>query len=78
MTAAGQDRPRAVIMIKEVLRDYARCSRASLYRWIDSGLFPQPRRIGPKRIGFIRAECDEWLATREVSHRRRSRRREVV
>jgi excisionase family DNA binding protein len=77
--SAGQDdHNQRVVMVKEATRDYGRCSRATLYRWIDAGLFPQPRAIGPKRVGFIKEELDEWLATRSVGHRRRVRLREVV
>jgi predicted DNA-binding transcriptional regulator AlpA len=69
---------RVIVTVKEAARDYGRCSRATLARWVAAGIFPQPRHIGPKRIGFIRAELDEWLLTRDVGHRRRTRRREVV
>jgi prophage regulatory protein len=69
---------RVIVTAKETARDYARCSRATLYRWVRDGIFPQPRRIGPKRIGWIAAELEEWVLTRSVGHRPRTRRREVV
>jgi prophage regulatory protein len=65
-------------MVREVCTSYACASRATVYRWVADGIFPQPRRIGPKRIGWIAAELDEWLLTREVGHRPRPRRREVI
>jgi len=34
---------------------------STLYRWIRSGHFPQPRKIGPSRAVFLRREVEEWI-----------------
>jgi len=34
---------------------------STLYRWIRAGRFPQPRKIGPRRAVFLRAEVETWL-----------------
>lgn len=39
-------------------------SRSELYRRIDSGTFPSPVRLGPKRIAFVEREVDAWIASR--------------
>jgi predicted DNA-binding transcriptional regulator AlpA len=59
-----------VIVIKEVLEHYARCSRPTLYRWVGAGLFPEPIRAG-KRLVWTLESLETWLATREVGIRRR-------
>lgn len=39
-------------------------SRATLWRWSRKGLLPPKRQIGPNVAGYLRAEIDEWLASR--------------
>lgn len=60
-----------ILLVDEVLRDYARCCRASLYRWIRAGRFPQPVQLGSMRIGFIASEVEEWAQTRQLGVKRR-------
>lgn len=40
------------------------CSRSSLVRWAADGEFPQPVKIGPRRVAFRRSEIEAWLADR--------------
>jgi prophage regulatory protein len=35
-----------------------------LYELIKKGEFPQPIRIGPRAVGFLEAEVDEWIDER--------------
>ena len=35
-------------------------SKATLYRWIDSGLFPKPKKLGPRRVAWTEAQLDAW------------------
>lgn len=30
------------------------------------GQFPKRRQLGPRRVGWVEAEIDAWLASREV------------
>jgi prophage regulatory protein len=39
-------------------------SKATLWREIAARRFPQPVRIGPRRIAFFQDEIDAWLAQR--------------
>ncbi|MDE2761598.1 MAG: AlpA family phage regulatory protein [Gemmatimonadota bacterium] len=39
-------------------------SKASLYRWIRSGRFPPPIKLGPRRVGWRREDVDAWIAGR--------------
>jgi prophage regulatory protein len=38
-------------------------SRATIYRYTQRSLFPQKRRIGPNRVGWLPAEVIAWVAT---------------
>src|SRR5262245_6778864 len=39
-------------------------SRASIYRYIVSGLFPDRRSIGPGRVAWLASEVSAWIETR--------------
>src|SRR5215471_1475476 len=39
-------------------------SRASIYRYIVRGLFPDRRRIGPGRVAWLASEVSAWIETR--------------
>ena len=62
-----------VVVIDEVLRDYARCARPTLlpdkYRLVSSlsRFMLESASAGPLRL------FDRWLVTREVGTRRRSK-----
>jgi predicted DNA-binding transcriptional regulator AlpA len=58
----------AMLTMPEVLRDFARCSRGNLYKWIKVGLFPPGVHIGPGRIAWRREDLERWAASREVAH----------
>jgi prophage regulatory protein len=38
-------------------------SRATIYRYTRRNMFPQKRRIGPNRVGWLAAEVIAWVAT---------------
>ena len=40
-------------------------SKASVYRLLHAGDFPQPVRLGERAVGWRAEEIDEWLASRE-------------
>lgn len=35
-------------------------SRATIYRWIDEGIFPLPRKIGPKAVAWDSDAIEAW------------------
>lgn len=41
-------------------------SATSLWRDVNAGIFPAPRQIGPKRIGWLASEVEAWLKSRPV------------
>lgn len=44
-------------------------SRASIYRLVEEGKFPKPRRLGANRIAFRESEIQAYVASRELRDR---------
>ena len=40
-------------------------ARCTVSRWVREGTFPQPVKIGPRRIAWRRADVERWLASRQ-------------
>jgi prophage regulatory protein len=39
-------------------------SDTSIWRWVRDGRFPPPRKIGPRAVGWLKSEIDDWVAGR--------------
>lgn len=39
-------------------------SRSSIYSYVELGLFPRQRRLGPRRVGWLASEVRAWIASR--------------
>jgi prophage regulatory protein len=39
-------------------------SRASIYDRMDRGIFPRQVKVGPKCVGWVETEIDQWIADR--------------
>lgn len=39
-------------------------SRSTIYLYMDEGLFPKPISLGPRAVGWLENEIQEWLAAR--------------
>ena len=39
-------------------------SRASIYKYVDLGLFPRQRHIGPGRVAWRASDVRAWIETR--------------
>lgn len=39
-------------------------TRQTLWRWVRSGKFPAPLRLGESRVGWRESDVSRWLATR--------------
>jgi prophage regulatory protein len=46
----------------------AKCglSKTALYDKIQKGKFPKPVKLGPKSVGWLESELDQWIAARVV------------
>ena len=41
-------------------------SPATLWRWCQSGLLPEPIRLGPNRVGWPVDEIEDWIERRRA------------
>lgn len=39
-------------------------SYTTLWRWQAQGRFPPRRKLGPHRVGFLKAEVEDWIYSR--------------
>jgi prophage regulatory protein len=40
---------------------------STLWRWIQAGLFPAPKSLGPHSVGWDASTVRDWLASRETA-----------
>ncbi|WP_025859082.1 AlpA family transcriptional regulator [Pseudomonas sp. CHM02] len=69
MNTARTDTPPAIhieyIKLPEVRR-ISGLSTTSIYRMAVAGDFPKQRKLGVKAVAWIRAEVEQWAASRSV------------
>ncbi len=53
-----------ILRIKEVCR-LLKIGRTTLDRWRQDPEFPRPVKLGPKAVGFLRCDIEEWLEARK-------------
>ena len=53
-----------VLRLPEVLK-MTGISRASVYKRLKEGTFPQPIRLGPRTVGWRLSDLDLWLSSPE-------------
>ncbi|ENC83721.1 prophage CP4-57 regulatory family protein [Escherichia coli P0299917.7] len=37
-------------------------SRTTLWRWVNEGIFPEPRKIQGRTLGWTASQYEEWLS----------------
>jgi prophage regulatory protein len=42
--------------------------RSTNYRWVASGSFPPPVRLGPRAVAWRWSDLDEWTRSRASTH----------
>ena len=63
---ANRQKPDPLLGIDDVIR-ILNVSRATLYRWIDSGTFPAALVLSPQVRRWRRSTVMEWISEKEVS-----------
>ena len=48
----------------KIVRSKTGLSRASIYKYINTGLFPRQRRIGPGRVAWRASDVRAWIESR--------------
>ena len=44
-------------------------SRSSIYKLISDGNFPRAIRLGPRAVGWLEGEIEQWLSARVMASR---------
>ena len=52
--------------------------RSTVYLYISEGRFPKPISLGPRAVGWLEAEIDEWLEQQIQASRAADERQEVA
>ena len=50
--------------------------RSTVYLYISEGRFPKPISLGPRAVGWLESEIDEWLEQQIQASRAADKRRE--
>jgi prophage regulatory protein len=58
------------LLSAEDVRTRVGVSRTTIWREVRAGRFPAPVQISPRRIGFVEAEIDAFLARQRAGVRR--------
>lgn len=56
-----------LILRREQVLALCGISGTTLHRWMEREGFPRPRQLGPRAVGWLLAECQEWLQARPVA-----------
>jgi len=59
----------SLIRLREV-KERVGLSRSAIYARIKIGTFPSPVPIGPRSIGFIASEIEQWIQARITDRRK--------
>ena len=57
--------PQVLIRLPEV-RARTGLGKSTIYALIATGNFPAPRQIGPRAVGWLASEVDDWVRARPV------------
>ena len=49
------------------LVEFLGVSKPTIHRWRKAGTFPEPIRMGPRSIGWLRTTIQEWLDARPAA-----------
>lgn len=44
-------------------------SRSSIYKFVTAGTFPRPVQLGPRAVGWVESEVNEWIDRRIAASR---------
>lgn len=53
---------------KRTVLDQFEISETTLRRWMADEGFPRPRQLGPRAVGWVSIEVDQWLEMRPVTN----------
>ena len=54
---------RAILRLPDV-KERTGLSRSSIYKLVAEGTFPRPVHLGPRAVGWVESEIEDWLTAR--------------
>ena len=67
MTTQARTRPASIIIRPRDLQALLSVSRHGLSRMVEDEGLPPPIQLGPRSVGFVKAEVEEWLEGRKAA-----------
>lgn len=61
--------PQLYILRRKQVQARTGLSRSTIYAFIKAGLFPKPLTLGPRAVGWIESEVNDWINNRLKSSR---------
>ena len=58
---ANKNQKKTSILRRKKVEHRTGLSRSTIYLQIQKGLFPKPINLGPRAVGWIENEIDDWL-----------------
>ena len=60
---------RTRILRRPVIEEITGLARSTIYAAIADGTFPKPIHLGPRAVGWLETDIDQWLAERVAASR---------
>jgi prophage regulatory protein len=57
------------VLRRPIVEEVTGLRRSTIYAAIAAGTFPRPIHLGPRAVGWLESDVDQWLAQR-VAHSR--------
>lgn len=58
----------ALIYRKKAVLEKFGISETTMRRWMKDEGFPRPKQLGPRAVGWLASEVDDWLDKRPVAY----------
>lgn len=61
---AENTKPATSIIRRKAVEARTGLSRSTIYQRVKDGTFPPPISLGPKAVGWLQSEIEDWIAER--------------
>jgi predicted DNA-binding transcriptional regulator AlpA len=62
--------PREYYYLRQDIEELFKVSRATIYRWVNSGHFPKPIHLGANMVRWKVSDIEAWIVVREATNTR--------
>ncbi len=61
---ANNNQDRLTILRRPQVEERTGLSRSTIYLFMEQGVFPKPIGLGPRSVGWLSNEIDQWIEER--------------